>query len=148
MEELPHLCWFSMTALGGGAGGPRQHRLTTLHLSPRNVGEVVLGAPDKLLSKARGWARAAGRPPAGVVIDGRVVDDTGELLWHGDLDLLNTADAVQKAADLLALPVHVTDESNRWPCAHDEELRWCSAAPLRTFMPRTTVCHPWARLYP
>ena len=145
MDELTRSYWFSMTACGGGVGGP--HQLTTLHLTPRNVGDIVLGAPDPLLPEARRWARAAGRPPAGMVIDGRVVDDTSALLWHGDLDLLDRADAVQRAADLLALPVHVTDQSNRWPCAHDDSLRWCAAAPLRTFLPRTTVCHPWARLH-
>src|SRR4051794_19017953 len=125
MDELTSPNWFCLTALGGGNSEGRQHRLTTLHLSPRNVGELVLGSPDPFLDDARRWARAAGQPPAGIVIDGRVVDDTGGLLWYGDLDLLEQGDAVQRAADFLALPVHVTDQRNRWPCAHDEALRWC-----------------------
>jgi hypothetical protein len=147
MDELTRRSWFCISAHGSGAGRPQQHRLSTLHLAPRNVGEIFLGPPDPLLSEARRWARAAGRPPAGVVIDGRVVSDTSALLWHGDLDLLDRANAVQQAADLLAQPVHLTDESHRWPCTHDDSLRWCEASPLRTFLPATSVSHPWARLH-
>jgi hypothetical protein len=114
---------------------------------PVNVGCVMLGEPDAYLRDAHRWKNAAGSPPAGVVIEARVVDDTASLMWYGDLDLAESAEALQRAADLLALPVHVTDEHHRWPCTHDEGLQWCQRAPLRTFLPRTTVCHPWARLH-
>ena len=143
VDQLP---WFHINPYGGRWQTPHEQHLERITLSPRNPVEMLLGARDALLSDARAVRGRTGLAPAGVLVDAKIVDDAGERLWYGDLDLTASGGALQLAADLLAQPVHVLSEAQPWPCDHRGMLRWCVDVPVRSFHPTAPRCHPWAPL--
>ena len=142
VDRLP---WFHIHPYGGRRQTRYEQHLEQITLTPRNPVEMLLGARDALLADARAVRRRTGRAPAGVLVDAKVVDDAGERMWCGDLDLTANGGALQLAADLLAQPVHVLSESQPWPCDH-RGMRWCVDVPVRSFHPTAARCHPWAPL--